>query len=74
MRTLALVLLVGCAASPEPDPVYKTGHADDPTFCVNVEGDGRKYTANNGFPNAAQAADGVQQGRYLYPAHCSFLP
>ncbi len=71
MRWLLALVLTACAA-PVDHPADETGSASDPAFCVNVEHDGRKYTSNNAPPTEEQAAAGVKQGRYPYPARCIY--
>lgn len=73
MRAALFALLVAaCAAPVDPDRPVIRGRADDPSFCVNIEADGRKYTANDAPPSPAQAAAGVKPGRYPYPATCVY--
>ncbi len=74
MRYAALVLLACCATPIDPERPDEMGRASDPTFCVNVERDGRRYTANDAPPTPEQSAAGVEQGRYPWPAHCVYVP
>jgi hypothetical protein len=69
-RAIAAVALTACATPVDPNRPALHGHRDDPSFCVNVEADGLRYTANDAPPTAAQAAAGVKQGRYPYPVEC----
>lgn len=78
MRLLAIAATtlacagLACSSGSEPAPVYETGRADDPGFCVTTEADGRKYTSNDAYPTAVQQAAGVRQGEYPYPVVCSY--
>jgi hypothetical protein len=74
MRWLLLVIVAACAAPVDPDRPAIYGRLSDPAFCVNVEADGIKYTADDAQPSASQAMAGVKQGRYPYPATCVALP
>jgi hypothetical protein len=75
MRLGLACLLVSSACATPVDPAWPdvVGSADDPAFCVNVEADGRKYTADDSLPSPVQVAAGVSQGRYPYPVRCTVV-